>query len=397
MKKDKQPTKIALSLSKNYVSHWTWKEAVREILQNALDCDNREVYVFNDGTLEVTTENGAIPRTALLLGESGKVSGNTIGHFGEGLKLALLILCREGYDVQIHNGKELWLPILEHSEDYGMECLQIQIQEAPMGVEDTVKILVLGLDRSKAEEIHDMWIDPETEAKALFEYNGSKVYESSLFAPWEASDDEAVPKAFVGGLYVCDLPDRFRYSYDFHPRLVTLDRDRKTISSWDVKWRCSEIFVGAGEIDKMVELTKSGYKDVEGYTNYHQTYSAGGYTSGNGLTFAEELKTKAAESFRERHGEKAIPVDMDMDKEKARIYSNAISRVGYIPVNVVHAEAEMIHDAIALPDDVVIVEKPDVKKLLSEWVKYHGCVGTHPTEDIMDIIRAIEAYEAFAE
>lgn len=89
---------IELSLSPKYVSGWGVEEAVREILQNAIDqkADGAEVSVSYDReTLSILTDGARLKTSTLLLGESGKDDERYIGKYGEGYKLALLVLTRE--------------------------------------------------------------------------------------------------------------------------------------------------------------------------------------------------------------------------------------------------------------------------------------------------------------
>ena len=84
-------------ISSNYVSAWTVQDATRELLQNAMD--SGEWRVEADGSL---VNKGTLRPEHFLLGCSEKTSSDAIGQFGEGLKLALLVLARNGYTVSIN-------------------------------------------------------------------------------------------------------------------------------------------------------------------------------------------------------------------------------------------------------------------------------------------------------
>ena len=77
---------IELSLSPKYVSGWGVEEAVREILQNAIDqkADGAEASVSYDReTLSILTDGARLKTSTLLLGESGKDDERYIGKYGE--------------------------------------------------------------------------------------------------------------------------------------------------------------------------------------------------------------------------------------------------------------------------------------------------------------------------
>src|SRR6185503_8485894 len=98
---------IHYGFGKDYLPKWGLQQALREIYQNFLDYGDYEEeiqYVDEDVThdtqrLIITIKNGWNPESLdyLRIGNSNK-GGNTnaIGKHGEGLKMAFLILLREG-------------------------------------------------------------------------------------------------------------------------------------------------------------------------------------------------------------------------------------------------------------------------------------------------------------
>ena len=89
-----------LSLTRGYVVSWGLREAVREIIQNALDSDSDFGYAIDGDTLTVISRYASLSPQTLLLGSSNKGGDiSSIGQFGEGYKLALLVLTRDGLPV----------------------------------------------------------------------------------------------------------------------------------------------------------------------------------------------------------------------------------------------------------------------------------------------------------
>ncbi|AXN57769.1 hypothetical protein KASHIRA_01120 [Serratia phage vB_SmaM-Kashira] len=391
---------VPLSLSKNYVAHWTWKEAVREILQNAIDCREWGIGKDADGKLVISSFGGSIPRTALLLGESGKRDDEKIGKFGEGLKLALLILCREGYDVAVHTGKEVWTPYMDHSEQFGTECLHIFIEESDNEDDSAVHVSIGGLSREQFDEIDDMYLSEEQMEDAIIEVDGCHVFNALTTAPeyddGMYTDDEIPRKVYCGGLFVCNLPENFEYSYNFRPDRIKLDRDRKTVQAWDIAWEISRIFASAGRADMIVSLAGQKKEDVGNYSTIHTTYY-GASTSGKSTAeFSEELQTLAAESFKTRHGERAVPVYDNMDHAKRQLLTKAIHKAGYIPVNVGKSEFDMIGDCIQLPENLTLPDEPNMLSLLLEWKdKFGGETSEAGNESMNEIIEKLQNWVMF--
>lgn len=118
---------IELSLSPKYVSGRGVEEAVREILQNAIDqkADGAEASVSYDReTPSILTDGARLKTSTLLLGESGKDDERYIGKYGEGYKLALLVPTRERKPVKVVADAETWTPESRLSETFGEESSQ---------------------------------------------------------------------------------------------------------------------------------------------------------------------------------------------------------------------------------------------------------------------------------
>ena len=150
-----QSEKFVLSLSPDYVSHWGFWEAVRELLQNAIDQKQvnpeSEIVFTHDEDLKVLTigsTNSVLTRQSLLLGVTTKTNNrNAIGQFGEGYKLAMLVLARLFLDVEIHNGDEIWRPAFEFNDQYGANVLTVSIEPAPYDLQG-VAFRIGGVPRS---------------------------------------------------------------------------------------------------------------------------------------------------------------------------------------------------------------------------------------------------------
>lgn len=390
-------TEIALSLSRDYVGHWSWKEAVRELIQNALDCEEHSIRTFYNGDIIIFTEGGAISRQALLLGNSGKKEGDTIGHFGEGLKLALLILVREGYPVTIRSGKDVWTPVLKFSEQYGTECLHIEIEHDEDADENSVVAEIKGFDSDQLYFVENMYIHRSLIEDAVVDHKGNRVYnpETLMGEDFDPDHDEAVAKVFVGGLYVCDLPEGYKYSYDLRPGRIKLDRDRRTVGSWDMAWEVSRLLTEAGRADLLVELSKENARDVEGYTESHRSYSSYlGNSGSNSVSFTERLRDLAVASFVERNGPKAIPVNQEMESTKKRLFNTAIQRAGYHPVSVKPSEFAMLGDAIKIPDNIEIISEPDVIEELQTLLKQYK-IAPAPKGKIENLLERLKEWKEF--
>lgn len=195
-------------ISSNYVKSWSVKDAVRELLQNAMDSGEWRV----EGSALVN--KGALKPEHFLLGCSEKSSSDAIGQFGEGLKLALLVLARNGYEVNIVSGNSCYIASMRESTTWpGQQVLCIDQEQGEDHDPGYTSI-------STYPELHwqeDLLPDPE-DYRIL----------------WDT------PKLYVKGLYVCDLA-HFKHGYNFNPGYIKLGRDRDVVSDFDLAYETSRM------------------------------------------------------------------------------------------------------------------------------------------------------------
>lgn len=249
---------IELSLSPKYVSGWGVEEAVREILQNAIDqkADGAEVSVSYDReTLSILTDGARLKTSTLLLGESGKDDERYIGKYGEGYKLALLVLTRERKPVKVVTDAETWTPEFRLSETFGEESLQIDVEETGVPGGEFTEFRIGGISPAMMRSFGDRFIALERfmgrdiGAKRESEY-GTIMLESRYKG-----------KFYVGGLFVQE-DTGFAYGYDFLPEHVSLDRDRKAINHYELKELTARALTSCGDVSLLVNSFDEKHLDV---------------------------------------------------------------------------------------------------------------------------------------
>jgi len=131
MKRKVETKRIITGISPNYVKNWDVIKGIREIIQNYLDTKNEfrcKGYIYyKDGTVMVKDFGPGLELRHLALGVSEK-GLDSIGKYGEGLKLALLVLARECRKVEIRSNGTIIHPTIEHSDLYGTEVMVLNIQ-----------------------------------------------------------------------------------------------------------------------------------------------------------------------------------------------------------------------------------------------------------------------------
>lgn len=213
-----------------YVADWGLREALREIVQNALDAGDMQIGCHNgDDNHWVISNQGSFDREVLLLGNSIKSDG-AIGKYGEGMKLAMLVLARLGIAHQVIAGNTLY-----------MGFFAVESFEQPTFNIDEIKY-----DYSERVEFH-IHCDIHDIVHDIYKDIDHGICEGGLY---------------VNGLYVSDLPG-FRYGYNMPNSLVNLDRDRRTVDTAVVKAYAAKLILAEKTYAEIADLLFDQVQDVE--------------------------------------------------------------------------------------------------------------------------------------
>lgn len=222
--------KIFYGFGRDYLKNWGINEALREIYQNFLDYGeyNEENYhgqgESDSDIMYVDISNGWVPDSLdfLRIGNSNK-SVDCIGKHGEGLKLAFLILLREGFHSEIITPRFRVKPSFYTDKEIG-ECFCFEYEEH--GMQDQAYRIKFTCDAGKFNAFKNNMI---MDGDVLFDdnYYGSVV-------------NKPAGNIYSGRLFVCHQ-ENVSKAYDIKPRHLPLDRDRQVPKSLDVSWSTSKI------------------------------------------------------------------------------------------------------------------------------------------------------------
>ena len=234
---------IEYPISSNYMKHWSLKHAIREVVQNALDSDQ---YFIESNYECIAVSNkvvGELNKKELLwLGESNKRPG-AIGKYGEGLKLALLVLAREK---------------IPHSFDTPIGRLYGIIKNDQFCIcfdeEKTTTIATFYIHHSEAEDLANDMLLSTRKYKLLGENATGQCI-------------DLAGCVYVNGLLVTDKAGT-KYGYNFKPSKINLDRDRQTVSDFDLTWETSQLLHETFAHSDLAELMYENVKDVQYVQNF---------------------------------------------------------------------------------------------------------------------------------
>jgi hypothetical protein len=283
--------KFTLPISPEYVAHWGLWEAVREIYQNALDeasqdkeCEAKIEYLDYRNEIQITTSKGNLTTDSLVLGKTSKRNDQTQrGKFGEGYKLALLVLGRDAeHSVTVWTNRERWTIKIEHDELFKSPVLNIYTDNY-MSMEG-VMFSIYNVTPEEWSEIQKN-IRPQTE-----------------FFNTVLEEENEKGRIYVGGLYVSTVKG-YACGYAFRPGIIKLDRDRGMVDGFDLAWQTSQLWTNRGHSARLSELLEAEAPDVE-YVESHVS---------QGSTFAGAHWSY----FAARHGSDAIPVSNQEEIQRA--------------------------------------------------------------------------------
>lgn len=289
-------------LTRNYVSRWEVADSIREFWQNSLDCGEYDINRYGN-EIVINSYGGTIDAQNLLLGVGSKTNDETKrGGFSEGLLLALLIVAREGVDIKFINGDKQWIPTFDWNEDYKCETLYIVEEDAEEEFPDGVSI-TLQLPSNIADKVEQNTLHLQGD------YDKFETDEGTILL-----GSQHAGKIYVGGLFV----DNFRsdYGFDFKPEDFALDRDRKSLNPWDVKWKVRHLISKMNDVEDLTEELSD--RIVESISKNDEAFSVlDDYEVGKN----EKLVTSAEKLYKEKYDGKILTSDYD-EAEKLKEAGN---------------------------------------------------------------------------
>jgi len=246
-----------LTLTPNYVSDWTFNDAVRELIQNGtdqevLDPSNKFDITYDNSkkSLKLTNSKSKLSVNTLLLGRSSKSNNEeTVGQFGEGYKIAALVLNRLGKTFTIYNNEknEIWESKFKNSEKWKEKILAFYVSKNEASGSGLV-IEIKNVSYKEYSDLEEIWL-------GFYEYEKINTTYGEIL-----TDEYQENLIYVNGLRIGFNGD-LKYGYNFKPKYIKLERDRKTCDGWEAKITTSKMLTEAmingdikqEKIQKMIE------------------------------------------------------------------------------------------------------------------------------------------------
>ena len=239
--------KIDYGISPNYLNNWDINDALREIFQNFIDYGkyNIKTKSLKNNQIEVSISNDYIPTDFefLRIGDSYKNNNNNaIGKHGEGLKMALLIFLRNNQYITIHYKNTLIYPKWNNQiigKTFCLEVLDNVLYNNNFSINFRINSQIY-------KEFYNNILQ-DSDIIYIDNYHGKIV-------------NKQKGNLYSGGLFVTNIKELTK-SYDISPSLLSLDRDRKIPSSFEVSYHTSKINESYLKNNEIIEA-KLNFKDI---------------------------------------------------------------------------------------------------------------------------------------
>ena len=356
-----QSKNIELTITQNYVKGWDFKDAIRELIQNGVDqqtLDPENVFEISydemEEILQLSNSGSTLEMNTLLLGCSTKTDNTeTVGQFGEGYKIAALVLNRIGKSFSVYNNNknEIWTSKFEQSSTFNEKVLMFEIIENRTS-NAGLTIEIENVTQEEYDSLFDVWLG----MPGAKEHNKIETEYGSIF-----TDPDMKGKIFVNGLSI-ESKNENHYGYDFKPQYITLERDRKSCNNWNMNRVTGDMIceaVGNGDLDtkEIMDIANNEeFSDISllQYKVFDEN--------------AKNIRDMFISEFdKENNG--AIPVGNQSDYDKVKKLGG---KAVFVPYTIANIISDTTDERIERLKDSVLEKKDySVKEKLQQWRDFY--------------------------
>jgi len=337
-----------LPIAVNYVHTWTVADAIREIMQNAIDSqeDGHPMIInYSGGVLSIANDGCNLSISDLVLGNSSKNDQTKyIGTYGEGFKLAMIVLLRNNIDVKVNTNGQSWIPSFKMSTKFKVETLHIEVSEADFSM-DKIEFKLFGIDMETFTDIRRTHL---AMAKAMG-YGIGEVIESEYGNILLNKQYKGM--MFVNGLYVT-TDNSFMYGFDFKPEYLHLDRDRKAIGYYKLRELTAKAMAAQPNISFVTDAITKNLVEVRDILDHREELS-------------QEFKVNFAQEFLKQHDlDEDTLVGMEMEVKVAKKPKSYITNSKII--------AELVNEGLGKKEEYTTIKQQveDLSKIEYARTKY---------------------------
>lgn len=272
-------------VAEEYVHDWTLFDAIREVIANGLDAEIEYgtpcVIRYDKETIYIENRGAKIDVKGLYFGGTTKrnARGGTVGQYGEGLKLALLVFARQKLEVRVINDDETWVPSIDKDEN-GVNSFTITTRSVkPKGM---VCVEIPGIGDDAWFQIQQLFLRLMAPVSTIETPHGTILL-----------DPEYRGRRYNKGVYV-DQVAGSRFGYNF--QTLNVGRDRRSYRQDAATELIGKMWAAASA-------------DADNANLCYQAFNLGSpELSGVEYHYLPDFAERLLLVFRQKHGEDAYPV-----------------------------------------------------------------------------------------
>ncbi len=272
-------------IREDYVRNWRVQDALRELIANALDAEVEQgaaASVTHLGDEMVITNRGVrLDVQALYLGGTSKAgSTQTIGQYGEGMKLALLVLVRNNFNVKIENDYETWTPVLETDKN-GVRAFAIntRTKKVPSG---NLVITIEGVSDDLFYQATQMFLKLNPPKDVLATTEGEILL-----------DPDREGHVYARGVYITKISGAMA---GYNLKELEVSRDRRSYEQYQLNLKVQSMWGQAATRPEAARKVFDGF--LNGASDLH----------GASWITNVDLAESMVKVFQARYGDNALPI-----------------------------------------------------------------------------------------
>ncbi len=332
----------------------TW-EAIRDIIQNALDEAETYKWGYDDQGLWISDKGKGVGVADFLLGPPRLKSDYARGKFGEGMKIAGLALVRKGYPVRIMTaGREIWLIFLE--QEVNGKAQSLAALWRPGGITEGTTWHIIGYFGTAYSDRFAVNL-PKTAIKAqvpapitepVQRYNQLIEYE---FTPEHQEDPISGPRIYARDIYLKKIASRFSYNLWGFPLAPDRHAPAKESDLWTDIGR---LWCGVKKVDLLEHFLKMMREPPDIDSEESHRLSMGSYAMGiNPVTefnYTQLLKKNRQhwkQAWENSFGDNAVLRTNER-------WDQLVKHLGYYSVGMSYAVSDTLDEVIKTDDQLML-------------------------------------------
>ena len=341
---------IIIGPTSTWRQDWSEWEAIRDIVQNALDEAEGYKWGYDEKGLWISDKGRGVAIADFLLGPPKLKPDWARGKFGEGMKIAALALIRKGYSVHVKTiGRELWIVFLQQKVDGVADTLAAMWR--PNGTVKGTKFHIIGYTGTAFERYFAinlprsvvLWETPSTINTPIRRYNQLIKAEGMATSP-------AGGVIYARDIYMSDIASTFSYnlwSFEMAP-------DRHAPKNESDMWvDIGRLWCGVTSVDLLEKFLETVCEPPKKLTDETHNIKMDSWSMGtepvSGLRYSQLIEQRPEpwqRAWRNVFGDNAVIRTTDR-------WDGTVKHLGYLSISLQWGVKETLSEAITTDADLV--------------------------------------------